>query len=70
MKRRNYIVPIAMGLAFALPPTLVLARASADRSGKGCGEAKPEGGGSTLTHEGTSCLRSFGARPRSKATAL
>lgn len=52
MKRRNYIVPIAMGLAFALPPTLVLARASADRSGKGCGEAKPEGGGSTLTHEG------------------
>jgi hypothetical protein len=51
MKRRNYVVPIVMGLAFALPPTIGLARASADRSDKGCDEVKPEGGGSTLTHE-------------------
>ena len=52
MKRQNCMVSIVMGLAFALPQTLGLARASADRSGKGCDEVKPDGGGSTLTHEG------------------
>ncbi len=52
MKRPNYVVPIVMGLAFTLPPTLVLARTSPAKSGKGCDGVKPEGGGSTLTHEG------------------
>jgi hypothetical protein len=52
MKRRNYVVSIVMGLAFTLPPTLVSARTSPDQSGKGCNEVKPEGGGSTLPHEG------------------
>jgi hypothetical protein len=52
MKARNYVVPIAMGLAFTLPQTLVLATTSPEKSGKGCDEVKPEGGGSTLTHEG------------------
>jgi hypothetical protein len=41
-----------MGLAFTLPQPLVLATTSPEKSGKGCGEVKPEGGGSTLTHEG------------------
>ena len=51
MKRRDYIVPIVMGLAFALPPTLVSARISADKSVKSCDDDKAGTGNSTLTHE-------------------
>jgi hypothetical protein len=40
-----------MGLAFALPPTLVSARISADKSVKSCDDDKAGTGNSTLTHE-------------------
>src|ERR1700678_594854 len=42
MNKTHRIVSIAIGLAFALSPTVVTARASAD---------KPQGGSSTITHE-------------------
>jgi hypothetical protein len=42
MKRTSYMVAIAIGLAFALWPTLVIARASAGKSAKICGNDKPE----------------------------
>jgi hypothetical protein len=51
MKKTNCVVPIVMGLAFALPPTLAMARASADKSAKSCDDDKPEAGSSTVTHE-------------------
>jgi hypothetical protein len=51
MKRRNYVVPIVMGLAFALPPPLALAGTSADKSVRGCDDNKPEAGGPTVRPE-------------------
>jgi len=51
MKRQNYIVPILLGLAFAVPPTLVLAGTSADKSIRSCDDDKPGAGGPTVTHE-------------------
>jgi hypothetical protein len=40
-----------MGLAFALSPTLVMARTSADKSAKSCDDGKPETSSPTATHE-------------------
>jgi hypothetical protein len=51
MKNTNCVVAIVIGLAFALPPTLVVARTSADKSAKSCGDNKPEAGVSPVTHE-------------------
>jgi hypothetical protein len=51
MKKTNCVVAIVMGLAFALPPTLVMARTSADKSVKSYDGEKPEAGSSTVTHE-------------------
>jgi hypothetical protein len=42
MKKTSYIPAIAIGLAFALPPTLVMAKSSAGKSAKSCGNVKPE----------------------------
>jgi hypothetical protein len=51
MKKRNYIVPIVVGLAFALPPALVMARTSTDKLVESCDDDKPETGSSTVSHE-------------------
>ncbi len=41
MKSTSYIVAIAIGLALALSPTLVMAKTSAGKSAKSCGNDKP-----------------------------
>jgi hypothetical protein len=51
MNKTICVVAIVIGLAFALPPTLVMARTSADKSAKSCDDNKPEGDSSTVTHE-------------------
>jgi len=51
MKTQNYNVLIVMGLAFALAPTLVMARTSAGESAKGYDEGKPATSSPTATHE-------------------
>ncbi len=51
MKKTNCIVALVIGIAFALLPTLVMARTSADKSAKSCDDNKPETGSSTVTHE-------------------
>jgi hypothetical protein len=51
MKKTNCVVAIVIGLAFALSPTLVMARTPADKSAKSCDDNKPEAGSSTVTHE-------------------
>jgi hypothetical protein len=51
MKKTNCVVAIVMGLAFALPPTLVMARTSADKSVKSYDGEKSKAGSSTVTHE-------------------
>jgi hypothetical protein len=42
MKKTSYIVAIAIGLAFALSPTLVMAKTFAGKSAKSYGSDKPE----------------------------
>lgn len=42
MKTTSHIVAIAIGLALALSSTLVMAKTSAGKSAKGCGNDKPE----------------------------
>jgi hypothetical protein len=42
MKKTSNIVAVAIGLAFALPPTLVMGKASLGKSAKICGNDKPE----------------------------
>ena len=51
MKRTNRVIAIVIGLAFALPPTLVMARTCTDNSAKSCDDNKPEAGSSTVIHE-------------------
>jgi len=50
MKKTNYVVPMVMGLAIALP-TVVMAGTSADKTAKRCDDEKREAGSSTVTHE-------------------
>ncbi len=51
MKTTSYIVPIAIGLALALSPTLVMAKTSAGKSAKSCGNDKPGANQPTEIHE-------------------
>jgi hypothetical protein len=58
MKTPNYIVLIVMGLAFALSPTLVMARTSASKLAESCDDGKPETSSPTATSDSPfACVR-------------
>jgi hypothetical protein len=57
MKKTSYLLAIAIGLALALSATLVMAKASAGKSAKSCGNDKPEANQAEIRESPFACDR-------------